>query len=138
MLMELLVFLCFMLHSYDIWCQYHVNLYTRVAKTFRTKIADLIKSRIRGAIPKMHINNHVVACKALYSFNHLPYSGETWGKNIKGGWAEQNQTAGSTKEMYEGHQHNTLDTFFDYWNKRKLHQISECPYSVIEPSNTLY
>jgi hypothetical protein len=136
--MEALVSLRFILLSYDIWCQYHVNLYTRIAKTFGTNVADMIKSRIRGAIPKMHVNNHIAACKALYSFNYLPYSGETWGENIEGGWAEQNQTAGSTKEMNEGHRHDTLDTFFDYWNKSKLRQIGECPYSVIEPSNTYY
>jgi len=70
----------------------------------------------------MHINNHIARCKPLWAFNYLQYSGETWGENIEGGWAKQNQSAGSTKEMNYGHRHDTLDDFFGYWNWTKLHE----------------
>ncbi|KAG6834489.1 hypothetical protein H0H93_009346 [Arthromyces matolae] len=117
-LLELML-LHWILLSYDIWCQYQVNLLKRFRQWFPGPIADQIP-KIRGAIPKMHIENHVIACMHLYSFTYLPYSGETWGENIEGGWAEQNQSAGSTKEMNDGHRHDALDDIFGYWNWSKL------------------
>ncbi|KAG6847801.1 hypothetical protein H0H93_005915 [Arthromyces matolae] len=95
-------------------------------ETFGTWFKSLVDviSRIRGAIPKMHVANHVESCMLLYGFNYLPYSGETWGENIEGGWAEQNQSAGSTKEMNDGHRHDALDDLFGFWNWTKLHHMS--------------
>ena len=73
--------------------------------------------------------NHIASCQQLWAFNYLKYLGETWGENIEGGWAEQNQAAGSTKEQNDGHRHDTLDDFFGFWNWTKLHRICESlPY----------
>ncbi|KAF8326718.1 hypothetical protein F5887DRAFT_925190 [Amanita rubescens] len=94
--------------SYDIWCQYHRHLQKRFDSSFPDQ-AKLLE-RVRGAIPKMHIKNHVESC-------------ETWGENIEGSWAEQNQTAGSTKEQNEGHRHDSLDDFFGFWNWSKMRQL---------------
>jgi hypothetical protein len=107
--------------SYDIWCQYSKNLRKRFNHSFPMQVELL--GRIRGAIPKMHIKNHIEACQQLYAFNYLKFSGETWGENIEGSWAEQNQTAGSTKEQNDGHRHDTLDDFFGFWNWSKLRQL---------------
>ena len=110
--------------SYDIWCQYSVKLKTRFEKYF-PRLAKLIP-RIRGAVPKMHIKNHILLCQLLWAFNYMPYSGETWGENIESSWAEQNQTAGSTKEQNDGHRHDTLDDFSGYRNWTKYHEIGMC------------
>lgn len=107
--------------SYDIWCQYSINIQKCFEKWFPK--ASMLLPHIWGAIPKMHVKNHVVPCQQLWAFNFIKYSGETWGKNIEGGWAEQNQAAGSTKEQNEGHRHDTLNNFFGYWNWTKLHQM---------------
>ncbi|KAF8175800.1 hypothetical protein BJ912DRAFT_857712 [Pholiota molesta] len=112
--------------SYDIWCQYSKNLKTRFKKHF-PKIAPILE-RLRGAVPKMHIKGHVLYCQLLWSFNYLPFSGETCGESIEGSWAEHNQTAGSTKEMNEGHRHDTLDAFFGYWNWTKSHEMGKTLY----------
>ncbi|KAF8685339.1 hypothetical protein AX14_004035, partial [Amanita brunnescens Koide BX004] len=56
----------------------------------------------------------------LYAFNYLKYSGETWGENIEGSWAEQNQTAGSTKEQNDSHRHDTLDNFLAFGTAESL------------------
>lgn len=112
--------------SYDIWCQYSVNIQKRFEKWFPE--ASRLLPCIRGAIPKMHIKNHIASCQQLWAFNYIKYSGETWGENIEGGWAEQNQAAGSTKEQNDGHRHDTLDEFFGFWNWTKLHQIGELLY----------
>ena len=117
--------------SYDIWCQYGKNLRKRFDESFpeQAKLLD----RVRGAIPKMHVKNHVASCQQLYSFNYLKYSGETWGENIETSWAEQNQTAGSTKEQNDGHRHDSLDDHFGFWNWSKLRQLRKhCLISRIQ------
>ena len=113
---------------YDIWCQYSKKLKQRFAKHF-PKIAHIL-DRLRGAVPKMHIKGHVLYCQLLWSFNYLPYSGETCGEMIETGWAENNQTAGSTKEMNEGHRHDALDDFFGYWNWTKFHEM--CTFQPVK------
>ncbi|TFK59993.1 hypothetical protein BDN72DRAFT_864703, partial [Pluteus cervinus] len=61
--------------SYDIWCQYHINLAKRVEKHFPEHIPTL--PHIRGAVPKMHVKGHIEECQLRWSFNYLPNSGET-------------------------------------------------------------
>ena len=107
--------------SYDIWCSYQANLKKRFA-TFFPKAADLL-NRMRGAIPKMHIKNHVEACQLLWAFNYLHGSGETCGEQIETGWSEGNQAAASTKEMNAGHRHDILNVYHGYWNWMKTHQL---------------
>ena len=109
--------------SYDIWCSYHKNLKERFTKHFphAAKILD----NIRGAIPKMHVKNHIEACQLLWAFNYLEYSGETCGELIETGWSEGNQVAGSTKEMNDGHRHDILDEYHSYWNWTKLHRLGK-------------
>ncbi|TFK59992.1 hypothetical protein BDN72DRAFT_722176, partial [Pluteus cervinus] len=104
--------------SYDIWCQYHINLSKRVEKHFPEHVPIL--SHIRGAVPKMHVKGHVEECQLRWSFNYLPNSGETCGEKIETGWAEQNQSAGSTKQQNAGHRHDSLDDIFGFWNWNKL------------------
>ena len=110
--------------SYDIWCQYAINLLKRFLEWF-PRMADVIK-RVRGAIPSAHIWGHLLVCQLIWAFKYIMYSGETYGELIETSWAEQNQTAGSTKEQNDGHRHDTLDDFCGYWNWTKLHQL--CKY----------
>jgi hypothetical protein len=109
--------------SYDIWCQYGVNLIKRFREHFPS-ILPMV-SRVRGAIPSAHIRGHLLHCQVLWAFKYIKYSGETYGELIETSWAEQNQTAGSTKEQNDGHRHDTLDDFFGYWNWTKYHQTSQ-------------
>jgi hypothetical protein len=119
--------------SYDIWCQYSIKLKERFRKHFPDCVEVIEK--MRGAIPKMHVKSHQLLCQLLMAFNYLRYSGETWGENIESGWAEQNQTAGSTKEQNDGHQHDTLDDVISFWNWMKQHQLCECYlFTVISKS----
>lgn len=119
--------------SYDIWCQYHKHLHKRFDSSFPEQ-AKLLE-RVRGPIPKMHIKNHIELCQHLYAFNYLKFSGETWGENIEGSWAEQNQMAGSTKEQNEGHRHDSLDDFLGFWNWSKMRQL--CKYHSLFDSRSL-
>ena len=115
--------------SYDIWCSYHKNLKKRFAKHFphSAKILD----NVQGAIPKMHVKNHIEACQLLWAFNYLKGSGETCGELIETGWSEGNQVAGSTKEMNDGHRHDMLDEYHGYWNWSKMHRLGKRIISIL-------
>jgi len=107
--------------SYDIWCSYHANMKKRFSKYF-PQAAKLL-DKMRGAIPKMHVKNHVEACQLLWAFNYIEHSGETCGELVETGWSEGNQVAGSTKEMNAGHRHDILDEYHGYWNWTKTHRL---------------
>lgn len=107
--------------SYDIWCSYSVNLKKRFTEWFPTA-ASLI-DKMRGAIPKLRIKNHVQACQLLWAFNYLSGSGETYGEMIETSWSAGNKASGSTKEMNDGHRHDILDDFHTYWNWCKFHKL---------------
>ena len=81
--------------SYDIWCQYAINLLKRFLEQF-PHMADVIK-RVRGTIPSTHIQGHLLVCQLIWVFKYIMYSGETYDELIETRWAEQNQTVGSTK-----------------------------------------
>ncbi|KAJ7910319.1 hypothetical protein B0H13DRAFT_1575252, partial [Mycena leptocephala] len=100
--------------TYDIWCQYHVNLEPRVEELFNSML--LIIRRIRGAIPKMHTHNHQDLCEILWNLNWLPNCGLMVGEMIETGWAEQNLTAGGTKGRGDGHRHDSIDDTSGHWN----------------------
>jgi len=81
--------------------------------------------RLEGAIPSPHVHNHVTECQYKWAFKYMPHSGETYGELIETTWAEQNQSAGSTKEMNEGHRHESLDAAFNFWNWSKYIRMSK-------------
>ena len=107
--------------SYDIWCSYGINLGKRIAQCLPEAV-ELIK-KIRGAVPKMHVKNHIEICQLLWAFDYIPYSGNTHGETIETGWSINNEAAGSTKEMNDGHRHDTLDDMINYYNWTKFHRI---------------
>ncbi|KAF7334786.1 hypothetical protein MSAN_02365200 [Mycena sanguinolenta] len=57
--------------TYDIWCQYSINLLARIANWFPSMLT--IFEKIRGAIPKMHIHGHIALCQLLWNLNWLRY-----------------------------------------------------------------
>ncbi|KAJ7476287.1 hypothetical protein B0H11DRAFT_1727305 [Mycena galericulata] len=104
--------------TYDIWCHYGVKLAARVEEMFPS-MAPIIAA-IRGAIPKMHIHNHIERCQLEWNLNWLCYVAFTVGEMIETGWAEHNLTAGSTKEMNAGHRHDAVDDTSNHWNWDKM------------------
>jgi hypothetical protein len=104
--------------TYDIWCHYGVKLAARVERLFPSMSS--IVAKIVGAIPKMHILNHIERCQLEWNLNWLSYCGFTVGEMIETGWAVHNLTAGSTKEMNAGHRHDVVDDTSNNWNWEKM------------------
>jgi hypothetical protein len=116
--------------AYDIWCSYMINLLKRFCERFSAKQAAQVE-KLRGAIPSMHVHNHIKKCQYLHAFKYLKHSGTTHGKKIESSWSEGNQTGGSTKEMNDGHRHDTLDNFHNYHNWIKVLELGK--FSPVVP-----
>ncbi|KAJ7504835.1 hypothetical protein B0H11DRAFT_2343124 [Mycena galericulata] len=108
----------FIMITYDIWCQFSIHLKDRFADYFPSMLP--IIEKIRGAIPKMHIHNHIELCQLIWNLNWLMYSAFTVGEMIETGWAEHNLTAGSTKEQNDGNRHDSVDDTSGNWNWDKM------------------
>ena len=106
---------------YDIWCLYKINLLKQITEHFPASLETIKK--ITGAIPKMHVKNHVKLCQLLWAFDYILHSGSTHGEMIETGWVITNEAVGSTKEMNDGHRHDTLDNNLNYYNWKKFHWI---------------
>ncbi|KAJ7912440.1 hypothetical protein B0H13DRAFT_1613667 [Mycena leptocephala] len=109
--------------TYDVYCQYFKKITSRFAKWFPT-LAGFIE-RLGGAVPKMHIRNHVAQCNTQWSTNFTEYVAFLIGELIEGSWAELNQFAGSTKETNHGHRHDILDDGCGQWNWDKVIQMGQ-------------
>ncbi|KAJ7683477.1 hypothetical protein B0H14DRAFT_2422415 [Mycena olivaceomarginata] len=106
--------------SYNIVCQWHKNIWTRLAG-----YGPELRGRGRNRhyvwlIPKFHLPVHIEACNILFSFNLTPYVGQTDSEVPEQGWANANPLATSTKEMGPGAQRDALDDHFNDWNHNKI------------------
>ncbi|KAF8174422.1 hypothetical protein K438DRAFT_2023128 [Mycena galopus ATCC 62051] len=108
---------------YDIWCQYGVRLLIRIAQWF-PKMSEIFE-KISGAINKLHILLHKELCQIIYNLNWLLFVGMVCMEMIKTGWAEHNLTAGSMREMNDGHRHDVIDRTSDHWNWEKTVKLPE-------------
>ncbi|KAF8137814.1 hypothetical protein K438DRAFT_1996671 [Mycena galopus ATCC 62051] len=93
--------------SYDITCQWSVNLKARLKKLPSSVALTLILRLVCFAIPKMHIKGHLIDCQEEYSLNLIPGSGQT------------------TKEMGPGSREDTLNAHWGSWNWQKIVSLGE-------------
>ena len=111
--------------SYDIACQWEVNLVQRLLTLpdhIRPEIPD---GQIRYAIPKYHFSGHRGKEHNKYSFNLIPGVGRTDGEEIERNWSRHDATSGSTREMGPGSRHDTLEDHFGWANWQKLVGLGE-------------
>ncbi|KAJ7243627.1 hypothetical protein B0H12DRAFT_1022985, partial [Mycena haematopus] len=107
--------------SYDIACQWHLNLWIRMMNyedATLTVVGD--KMYFTFLVPKFHLPAHIEACNLKYSFNLTRFVGQTDGEAPERGWADANPLARSTKEMGPGFRRDTLDDHFNDWNYKKI------------------
>ncbi|KAJ7448481.1 hypothetical protein FB451DRAFT_1567204 [Mycena latifolia] len=106
--------------SYDIVCQWHINIWRRLVK-YKPDLVNRGPGRFYvWLIPKWHLPAHIEACNILYSFNLTPFVGQTDGEAPEQGWAHANPLATSTKEMGPGSRRDVLDDHFNDWNHKKI------------------
>lgn len=113
------VFISLLLISYDIACQWFINLYRRIEEQWPEEIKPRPDFRFNPAIPKLHEPMHGSVGHEVYSFNYIPGVGETDGECIERIWSPHNALGNSTKTMGPGSRHDILDDHFGFWNWQK-------------------
>ncbi|KAF9458821.1 hypothetical protein BDZ94DRAFT_1172825 [Collybia nuda] len=118
--------------SYDIACQWHKNIFTRM-KSFPSEmqLSESVKY-IAFLVPKFHLPAHIEDCMLQFSFNLTKGVGRTDGEAPERGWASINPVAQSTKEMGPGSRRDTLDDHFNDWNWKKIIAFGERMLSKIQ------
>jgi len=105
--------------SYDIACQWHVNLKKRM-QSFPRAIQIVSPVALDFGIPKFHLHGHGASCQSKFSFNYLPGSGRTCGEGVETDWSVMNIVGASTREMSPSGRQETLDDHWGHWNWRKV------------------
>ncbi|KAJ7791737.1 hypothetical protein B0H14DRAFT_2395344 [Mycena olivaceomarginata] len=111
--------------SYDIVCQWWINLKKRLLLLPAAVRWTLILGLIRFVIPKLHIKGHKIPCQDHYSLELVPGSAQTDGEGIERPWAHIGGVGSSTKEMGPGSREDTLNGHWGSWNWQKLVGIGE-------------
>ncbi|KAK7007802.1 hypothetical protein R3P38DRAFT_3324954 [Favolaschia claudopus] len=107
--------------SYDIACQWHLHLFTRMEHYENdTLTIDGAGKFFTFLVPKFHLPAHIEDCNLKFSFNLTRDVGQTDGEAPERGWADANPLARSTKEMGPGFRRDTLDDHFNDWNHKKI------------------
>ncbi|KAG1888985.1 uncharacterized protein F5891DRAFT_1131915 [Suillus fuscotomentosus] len=96
--------------SYDITCQWHKKLWSRMPSLPPALHLDHPSKVINYFVPKFHLDAHIKACQTKFSFNLTPWHG----------WANINHVAASMKEMGPGARRDTLNDHFGDWNWKKI------------------
>ncbi|KAJ7194873.1 hypothetical protein GGX14DRAFT_333182, partial [Mycena pura] len=106
--------------SYDIVCQWWINLKERLLLLPPLMRLNLVLELYRFVVPKMHIHGHTMACQVLYSLNLVPGSGQTDGEGIERPWAMIGGVAASTRNSGPGARADALDFHWNFWNWSKF------------------
>ncbi|KAG1738452.1 uncharacterized protein EDB91DRAFT_1249364 [Suillus paluster] len=106
--------------SYDIACQWHKNLWSRMKSLSESYHISYLCIFIQFFVPKFHLLAHVNKCQTLFSFNFARFVSRTDGEAPKCGWSNINPVASSTKAMGPGCRRDTLDNHFRDWNWKKV------------------
>lgn len=122
--------------SYDIACQWNINLRTRIAQFPPAMQFNLYDISFTTVIPKFHILGHCRKCQSIWSLNYHRWMGRTDGEGVEREWSHINPVAMSTKVMGPGACHDTLDDHWGAWNWQKIVSMGVCLCYIVSPPVT--
>ncbi|KAJ7178669.1 hypothetical protein C8R43DRAFT_843108, partial [Mycena crocata] len=107
--------------SYDIACQWKINLPARAKKIADTTsiTTNLEDFEIQYALPVWHAVAHEVSCQTQNSLSYAVGVGRTDGEGIERTWAVLNPISYSTKEMGDGARKDAIENKVDHLNWEK-------------------
>ncbi|KAG1832385.1 hypothetical protein EV424DRAFT_1469546 [Suillus variegatus] len=105
---------------YDIACQWHKNLWSRMELLPKSHHISYLRIFIQFFVPKFHLPAHIKKCQTMFSFNFTHFVGRTDGEVPERGWSNINLVASSTKAMGPSCRRDTLDDHFGDWNWKKV------------------
>ncbi|KDR81126.1 hypothetical protein GALMADRAFT_61075 [Galerina marginata CBS 339.88] len=109
------IFITLVLISYDIACQWFINLFRRAAdwpEELRLRPA----MTFIPAIPKLHEPMHEAKDHQVYSLNFIKGCGHSDCECPERIWSPHNALGNSTKTMGPGSRQDVLDDHFGFWN----------------------
>lgn len=119
--------------SYDICCQYIINLLKRFRENFKDhpNVIALVEE-CEALIPQLHIKGHKGTCKSTMAFDTTPSTGRTDGEFVEPPWFFLKAVGRFTREMNAGNRRDTLDDFINFFNWMKMQTMgtsssSYCP-----------
>jgi hypothetical protein len=105
--------------SYDIMCQWSINLKRRL-KDFPLENAERLDQKIIArVVPKFHLAAHKEDCRVNFSLNYEPGVGRSDMEGPERTWFGL-QGGGSTKDQGPGYWSDAMDDKFGHWNWSKL------------------
>ena len=105
--------------SYDISCQWSVNLQERM-ENFPVDETDVPHAPIAYVIPKFHSHGHKDSCSDNYSLYYTPGCAQTDGEGIERVWWGFYRIGATLKELGPGCWSDTLDDLYSHWNWKKV------------------
>ncbi|KAJ7793449.1 hypothetical protein B0H14DRAFT_2622840 [Mycena olivaceomarginata] len=102
--------------SYDISCQWKINLPTRNTKMPEDIRLPLDTIKVQCALPVWHASSHEESCRNANSLSFKPGVGKSEGEGIERTWSTLNPAAYHTKDMSLGNRVDTLEDKIDSHN----------------------
>ncbi|KAJ7829911.1 hypothetical protein B0H13DRAFT_1655417 [Mycena leptocephala] len=122
----------FLAISYDIACQWKVNLRTRMAAMPERLRLDLAIIVLLFALPVWHAVAHETSCQTENSLSYQVGVGRTDGEGIERTWSVLNPLSWAMMEMGLGARHDALEDKVDHHNHEKnMSQVTTLPRKLI-------
>ncbi|KAJ7443174.1 hypothetical protein B0H11DRAFT_1881567 [Mycena galericulata] len=108
--------------TYDIACEYTVNLVSRFQQHF-PDLADDVK-RMRWGVPALHVQGHQDSCNYLFGTAYMECIGHFHGETAEHYWPEANQLGPHVRQMNNGHRQDTMIAHHGDWNHKKTMKLA--------------
>jgi hypothetical protein len=103
--------------TYDIACEYVVNLVSRFEKHFPDQLQSVKK--MRWGVPALHVQGHQDSCTYLFGTAYMECVGHFHGETAEHYWPEANQLGPHVRQMNLGHRQDTIINHHGDWNHKK-------------------
>ncbi|KAJ6455636.1 hypothetical protein C8R47DRAFT_1228133 [Mycena vitilis] len=118
--------------SYDIACQWKINLPGRIAQMPEHMRLNLAAITLLFGLPVWHAAAHEKSCQVQNSLTYVDGVGRTDGEGIERTWSHLNPLAWATKEMRMGARHDALEDKIDHLNfEKNIGQETTLPRKLI-------
>ncbi|KAJ6481585.1 hypothetical protein C8R47DRAFT_933115, partial [Mycena vitilis] len=118
--------------SYDIACQWQINLPGRLAQMPEHMRINLGLIALVFGLPVWHAAAHEKSCQVQNSLTYVDGVGRTDGEGIERTWSHLNPLSWATKEMRPGARHDAIEDKIDHMNfEKNLNQETTLPRKLI-------
>ncbi|KAJ6596394.1 hypothetical protein DFH09DRAFT_130750 [Mycena vulgaris] len=108
--------------TYDIACEYFINLKARFQEHF-PDLVDYIK-HMRWGVPSLHVQGHQDSCNYLFGTAYMECVGHFHGETAEHYWPEANQLGPHVRQMNNRHRQDTMIVHHGDWNHKKTMKMA--------------